>query len=299
MASLAASAAGLQAVKAPMGVLQYAKVSGLALLLFDYCITFPLEVKWTWGRRWDLTQITFLLSRYLPFVAATLATYPFLVVDHHDVRGLLFALLRYSDARAVFRSWMGNSHILSSDGLLLLRTYAFWLRNKLILAFLLVTAIVFVVVAEVLVVHLNKTLDTAIRRASAIQYGFLVAYEIIRNRKHHSDSRSSLVRALVVGAAKYIYVLCASAVNILVLAFAHPSYSELMFNVQLALHSAMSSRILFDLHTTQEKRLSTLIELTRRPRSGIIIHVEHSSHVTGPDDAKHADGRRLGVPSCV
>ncbi|KAG2096368.1 hypothetical protein BD769DRAFT_1394687 [Suillus cothurnatus] len=41
--------------------------------LFDFCITFDSEVRWIWGRKWDIMRVAFVVSRYLP--VGTVAMY--------------------------------------------------------------------------------------------------------------------------------------------------------------------------------------------------------------------------------
>ncbi|KAG1861585.1 hypothetical protein DFJ58DRAFT_839714 [Suillus subalutaceus] len=49
-----------------------------AALLFDFCITFDSEVRWIWGRKWGITRIAFVISRYLP--VGTVAMYLYLII---------------------------------------------------------------------------------------------------------------------------------------------------------------------------------------------------------------------------
>ncbi|KAG2111286.1 uncharacterized protein F5147DRAFT_687097 [Suillus discolor] len=54
---------------------KYANLGSLAILVFDYCITFSEEVQWTWSKPWDLTRVTFIISRYLPFAGVGMTAY--------------------------------------------------------------------------------------------------------------------------------------------------------------------------------------------------------------------------------
>ncbi|KAG1843628.1 hypothetical protein C8R48DRAFT_545045, partial [Suillus tomentosus] len=47
--------------------------------LFDFCITFDSEVRWTWGRKWEIMRIAFVISRYLPIASVAMYLYLLLV----------------------------------------------------------------------------------------------------------------------------------------------------------------------------------------------------------------------------
>ncbi|KAG1724098.1 uncharacterized protein EDB91DRAFT_1171529 [Suillus paluster] len=53
----------------------YTAVASIAALLFDFSITFDSEVRLTWGRKWGITRIAFIVSRYLPFAGLAMTVY--------------------------------------------------------------------------------------------------------------------------------------------------------------------------------------------------------------------------------
>lgn len=53
----------------------YVEVASTAALLFDFCITFGSEVRWTWGRKWGIVRIAFVISRYLPVASFAMSVY--------------------------------------------------------------------------------------------------------------------------------------------------------------------------------------------------------------------------------
>ncbi|KAJ8582298.1 hypothetical protein M405DRAFT_800474 [Rhizopogon salebrosus TDB-379] len=81
---------------------QYFTVGAMAVAIYDYCLTIAPEVQLIWGRRWNVIRITFTLTRYLTFIGAAMTTY----------------------------------------GLLIFRTFAFWQQSKKVLIWLLVLAAV-------------------------------------------------------------------------------------------------------------------------------------------------------------
>ncbi|KAG1726933.1 hypothetical protein EDB19DRAFT_1914428 [Suillus lakei] len=60
---------------AKIQTVKYANLGSLAILVFDYCVTFPEEVKWTWFKPWDFTRVNFTISRYLPFAGFGMTAY--------------------------------------------------------------------------------------------------------------------------------------------------------------------------------------------------------------------------------
>ncbi|KAJ8596601.1 hypothetical protein M405DRAFT_837050 [Rhizopogon salebrosus TDB-379] len=139
-----------------------------------------------------------------------------------------------------------TTHIISivtAEGLLIIRTYAFWGRNKKFLAFLLVVATHHTSYPPTS----NCTFEAG--RSSAIQYGFLVAFELMlisltvyKRYQDYRDSDSRIMKVVCVTLFQMIFADAGKA-----------SYDEMM-DVMLA------SRILFGLHQSdQEEMEGTLV----------------------------------------
>ncbi|KAF8145304.1 hypothetical protein K438DRAFT_2028821 [Mycena galopus ATCC 62051] len=56
-------------------VVRYMHISSVAILVFDYALTFNLEVSLIWGSKWSLPKVLFLLSRYSPVIDVPLVLY--------------------------------------------------------------------------------------------------------------------------------------------------------------------------------------------------------------------------------
>ncbi|KAG1730448.1 hypothetical protein EDB19DRAFT_2027476 [Suillus lakei] len=119
---------------ADLQIAKYANISGLAILVFDYCITFQEEVHWTWSRPWGLTRIIFTISRYLPFVGAGLTAYGALRVDGPCSTSLAENIIH-------------TISITAAEGLLVIRTWAFWKMSKRVLIGLLTYSVVTIIAA--------------------------------------------------------------------------------------------------------------------------------------------------------
>ncbi|KAH7921435.1 hypothetical protein BV22DRAFT_1132265 [Leucogyrophana mollusca] len=256
---------GLQTAK-------YFTIAASALLVFDYCITFQSEVHWIWGRRWDVTRIMFTISRYLTFAAAFMTSYA--AVKNRDGENCI----PYGHASNAIHI----ISIISAEGLLILRTYAFWQGNKKVLASLLVLGVAciigsvsvsaFVVAMQSsvagMVLPLKRSLDPESppaatssgcifesSRSSAYQYFFLVLYESVllgmTVYKRQSDYRyldSSLLTALYRDGVMYILcILLLSVTNIIVAVVVPIGYSNMTDGPQIVTHSILASRILFSL----------------------------------------------------
>ncbi|KAF8995948.1 hypothetical protein BDQ17DRAFT_1545011 [Cyathus striatus] len=53
-------------------IVNYLRASTLAVLVYEYLLTFDLEVNFVWKRDWSIVKILFILTRYLPFFDATI-----------------------------------------------------------------------------------------------------------------------------------------------------------------------------------------------------------------------------------
>ncbi|KAG1826459.1 hypothetical protein EV424DRAFT_1345605 [Suillus variegatus] len=259
---------------------KYCNVAGLGLLIFDYFLTLEPEIRWTWNRRWNVTRILFVISRYMAFVAAVMTSYAVLATranendDEYSARtsaGLQMVIDILNIQRLVtdFTTAIHIISIIAAEGLLIIRTYAFWKQSKKLLAVLLVLAAIFIAcgvgltdfVGGLLAVPVNPSDDKCAFQApptsnctfqasqnSAIQYGFLAAYEILFKRyKDYRDSSSRLVRVVFQGGVWYLApIISVSVANILITVLVPQSYNE-MLDIMLA------SRVLFSLRECDEE----------------------------------------------
>ncbi|KAG1739593.1 hypothetical protein EDB19DRAFT_1828811 [Suillus lakei] len=118
---------------------KYCNVAGLGALIFDYFLTLEPEVRWTWNRRWNVTRVLFVISRYMAFAAAGMTSYG----EQLPVPPAAIATRANQDCHYFDKASNGAIHIISivaAEGLLIIRTYAFWKQNKKLLAILLVLA---------------------------------------------------------------------------------------------------------------------------------------------------------------
>lgn len=252
---------------------KYCNVAGLGVLIFDYFLTLEPEVRWTWNRRWNVIRVLFVISRYMAFAAAGMTAYAAIATRANE------------DCRH-FSQASNAIHIIcivAAEGLLIIRTYAFWKQNKRLLAVLLVLAAISIACAVSITQVIgnlaappdpsapptsNCTFEAG--RSSAIQYGFLVAYELLlmsltvfKRYQDYRDSNSRLVRAIFHGGVRYMTaIIFVSIVNILIMSVVPQSYDEMMDVPQLVLHSMLASRVLFSLRESDQEMDGTTLQMS-------------------------------------
>ncbi|KAG1812426.1 uncharacterized protein BJ212DRAFT_1588956 [Suillus subaureus] len=223
-------------------------VASIAVLLFDFIITFDSEVRWTWGRGWGITRIIFVVSRYVPFVGLVMTVYYSVGSTHGGIpdHGIFTAV--YDSVR-----WLG---IAASELLLVLRTYVVWGCDKrfLILTLFFTTA-VSVVVLVIADVGASESGDSTgvfeEGRDSSIVYGLLMLVELVlmmltlyKRFKSFRSEGSPLVTTLCRDGVAYILcitlVSMANCISIVLLPLSRRS-------PQLVTHSVLASRLLFNL----------------------------------------------------
>ncbi|KAJ8596255.1 hypothetical protein M405DRAFT_197774 [Rhizopogon salebrosus TDB-379] len=246
MATTVSDALALQIVK-------YTNVAAAGLLVFDYCITFGDEVRWTFRRRWGIPRLAFILSRYMPFIGATMTAYS----------GVKF---RQGDNCTSFNDVSSAAHfigIIGSEALLLLRTYVFWHNSKKFLVVMVpfsLAAIIMAVIFGVAPISFgipDSSPPCVLEgpRSSTLPYGVLLVYELVLmtltifKRCHNSENpRSSVIKALYRDGLMYmICITLISTANVVIDAALPMAYSELLNTPQIVIHSVLASRILFNL----------------------------------------------------
>lgn len=99
----------------------YLQVSSLAVLVFDYLITFSDEVEFIWNGKMSTVKALFYITRYLPFFDGTfLLAQQFLPGPPQLMCKSMFHV----------QAWLYLFAFLVTNAILLLRTYAIWENNK-------------------------------------------------------------------------------------------------------------------------------------------------------------------------
>ncbi|KAJ8580280.1 hypothetical protein M405DRAFT_869595 [Rhizopogon salebrosus TDB-379] len=201
----------------------YTAVASAAALLFDFCITFDSEVRWTWGRKWGFTRIAFVISRYLPLVSVGLMVC-------YAVEGTDGRLTNYGKLAVVFYSceYIHFLGAFASEVLLALRTYVFWGCDKrflmVISVFGMATTAAILTIAGVDsvqgapdAIHWHRVLEED--RSASIIYGLMMFYELVlmsltvyKRFKFYQRDNSPLVATIYRDGV--IYMLCIALVSL-------------------------------------------------------------------------------------
>jgi len=97
-------------------------VACLALLVYDYLITFTQEVAYIWGKRWTPGKVLFCMVRYLGFVDIPMLLYAMLTNAASETGHCAFPWLWYT--------WSAGLGFLTADTVIALRTWAVWRRSR-------------------------------------------------------------------------------------------------------------------------------------------------------------------------
>lgn len=261
---------------ADLQIAKYANIGGLAILVFDYCITFHDEVRWTWFRTWDLIRVIFTISRYLPFVGSGMTAY---------------AALRVSGPcpPSTAENIIHILCIIAAEGLLVIRTWALWKKSKKLLIGLLIysTATVIGAVAMNLLPN-HQLISTDVTmipgpcgfessRNAALVYAILALFEcvilILTAYKWFHDYRDTEIQSSIVTTVyggSMLYMLCIIAItvtNVIIDAALPVGFTNMFDTLQLVIHSVLASRILFHLRSSDGRAhdadMPLLISATR------------------------------------
>ncbi|KAG2123502.1 hypothetical protein BD769DRAFT_909362 [Suillus cothurnatus] len=247
---------------ADLQISKYANIGTLAILIFDYCITFEDEVHWTWSRPWGLIRIIFTISRYLPFVGSGMTAY---------------AVLRPSGPcpASGAENIIHIISIVAAEGLLVIRTWAFWQKSRKLLIGLLIYSAATVIGAVSMNLLPNHQLisnDTSMipgpcnfeaSRNAALVYAILAQFEcvilILTAYKWFHDYRDSEIHSSIVATVyggSMLYISCIIAItvtNVIIDAALPIGFSNMFDTLQIVIHSVVASRILFHLRSSDSR----------------------------------------------
>jgi len=254
-----AQAVGIQISK-------YFNVAGMAILIYDYAITIEDEISMMWGRSYDAVHVIFMVSRYIPFVGMGLTAYAALQTNSVQCH-------RYSYEENAFHV-IG---IISSEMLLIVRTYAFWKGDKRVLYGLIAYGTLIVAGALTIgfIPDYNLLPNREVlggcylvsTRNSALVYAFILAFEIVilflTTYKEYHDYRHVRVRKSLIHTLFFdgvFYITCIGLVtvaNVIIDAAFPVQYSDMLDIPQITLHSVLASRIMFRLRkSTRQVQVS-------------------------------------------
>ncbi|KAG1844508.1 hypothetical protein DFJ58DRAFT_26927 [Suillus subalutaceus] len=238
----------------------YVEVMAATALLFDFCITFDSEVRWTWGRKWGIVRIAFVISRYVPILCVAMYLYYTVKSTHRGIPN-----------PGVFIAVNGTITTLGSaaaDVLLVARTYVFCGGEKriLIAISLFGTATIAAILTIISVVASKSTNPEcgAWEGQQGIIYGLYMIFQLVlmfltlyKRFKFYQMENSPIVATIYRDGV--FYMLCITLLSVMdwVAILMHPlSYTRRFYGagLQTVVRSVLASRILFNLRAANESR---------------------------------------------
>ncbi|KAJ6515369.1 hypothetical protein C8R45DRAFT_1086583 [Mycena sanguinolenta] len=246
-------------------LVKYFCAASLTLLGYDWLTCLEREVETVWGSPWKGAKILYLLSRYIPLVNLSSALYYYVVFEPTVLT------CQRVDALA---GWLTAIGIVVSEGMLIMRTYAIYNSSKKILVFLLVLLAVLVGIAfptaELFIRSLRYgqppigTINGCfpVSGSAIIFVSFIaillfettiVALTVYSAFRHYRRDSSPVIKVLY--RDSLFFFLCIFFItlgNVLVPALLFREYADLLNRLQAAIHSIVSTRIIF--HLRQQSR---------------------------------------------
>ncbi|TBU43452.1 hypothetical protein BD309DRAFT_960631 [Dichomitus squalens] len=108
--------------------LSYSEVACVALLTWDVVITLSDEVELIWKRRWTAAKVMYLIARYLPW----LVQLALLAINVNGTTGLSFTSGQCA-AWQIVQGTLLQAIVTSVDVILIIRVYALYHRNRILL----------------------------------------------------------------------------------------------------------------------------------------------------------------------
>lgn len=249
-------------------VIKYCRVAPISIWAFDFFLTLDDEIRLlTRTKRWGLTHVLYVPTRYFPIIGSICAAYNALVTTRPEETCV--ALYRVAEIILYFG-------MLTSEGLLLIRTLALWhaqnaARKLLIGTYIIVAIIMFVcaVISSTLKFEgICGETDASVTTALATQLShvtvgmfssaaffelvvmlYTLLYALGWRARPGRYTATRLVAALTHG--NMLYALSLFVVSIVNITFfvlpLSDGWNGLFITFQGILHGVMASRILFEL----------------------------------------------------
>jgi hypothetical protein len=242
------------------------RVTALTVMLYDYILTFGLEVNFIWKAPWGIGKLTYLLARYLPFLDITISMTP-----------QMLRVKSASECKELYEafSWFLICGLAAAEIVLTIRTWAIcgsrrWLGVLLSLYFIATcfAGSVFLVyylnslrfsLQEELHPILQGCLITNVKKVFVIlDWLVLFAYDavnmglmIMPAYYTFKQGTSNLLRVIVRdGLIYYVYNFVVALANITVISVLPSDYSPLIIEFGRILHSIFACRVV--LHAREE-----------------------------------------------
>ncbi|KAF8965957.1 hypothetical protein BDZ97DRAFT_741517 [Flammula alnicola] len=245
-------------------------VAASTVFIWDYLITFSMEVDLVWTSKWNFMKVLYLCQRYMPFVDTV-----GLVLYHQLGRDL-----NKVDCQRIYYTSgvMIIVGIALSELILTLRTWAVWDRNaRLTIILPILYAICwgpdffFLVIflrslkfgdqpypefVGCFVINANHMLIlcwVVLMVWDAVIFSLIMVPGL---RAFRAGGNSALMKVVYPdGATYYLYLFFLSSVNIIVVKILPPQYQHLFTSMERCFHSMLTSRVLLHIraHTSEHR----------------------------------------------
>ncbi|TDL18905.1 hypothetical protein BD410DRAFT_900545 [Rickenella mellea] len=239
-------------------IVNYVNVASIALVAYDFVITFSDEVRLMWGKKWNTSKIFFFATRYPVFIDGSLNLVLYLFPN---LNANLCAPLYKASA------WLSYFGIVTAEIILMMRTYAIYGRTRVIAVFLVVLNVGLNIPNIVLLQTSLKSLaflspspfptlapcvTSSADRIVFVDFFLLMTSELViviltlwRGFHQWKDNSSPMMKTLVEdGFLYFLFLFAISLANAIVLIAAPLDYSGLLLMVQRGLHAMLSARVL-------------------------------------------------------
>ncbi|KAH8119880.1 hypothetical protein DFH11DRAFT_14001 [Phellopilus nigrolimitatus] len=246
-------------------IVNYVNVLSMALVSYDFLLTFADEARLVWPTKWTVGKVLFFLTRYLVFIDGT-----FNLVE------LLQPSMALNACKPLYNfvTWMSTIGIAIAEIIMMMLVYAVWNKRRDVLIFLIalnlgilipvvilmdrtLRSTVFIpspfptmvpcVVASADLSAVNVFLMIMASESVVIVMTLWKCYSIWR------ASKSTLMKAILESGLLYFVCLFAiSLANYLVIKIANIDYSALLLELQRVLHSILTARMLLNIRMVIE-----------------------------------------------
>ncbi|KAF9443566.1 hypothetical protein P691DRAFT_778802 [Macrolepiota fuliginosa MF-IS2] len=246
-------------------------LAGMVIIIFDWLLTFEMEVSHIWQAPWNRMKVLYILSRYMPFIDVTAAT----LFMSGGVLPVETCEKIYQCAGVMF--CIGDA---IADLIFTLRTWVVWGKSKSLgtglAAFYVVIWVVaiptpFVLYLRTIVYapspapHILGCLSQSVGLLFSVSFAGSMLFNlvmlllmIIRAISwYRLGAKSDLTRMIYRdGIIYYVYTFIFSTLNFLVILKFPKDYTDLLFTMDRVLHSVLSCRVV--LHIRQQRQLEVM-----------------------------------------
>jgi len=255
-------------------ITDYALVSAIALLIYDYLLTIRLEVIFVWFSPWTYTKVLFLFARYLPIINIYFLIHNQLLPDvseHSCTWTFTVAVWILMSGIAVAED------IFPSTVILMIRTWAVWHQNRTVgigLAILMCGILILECVCNSrFIKSLNiqpapyrgfKGCFVTAESSSVLLIDFmaLTVLELIvltlmaisAFRACRSGDNLELSNVIYRdGILSYVYLLCVALANVIVMLVSPSELKILLSPLQSVMYSALTCRIIINIRSVASR----------------------------------------------